>query len=160
MPRIGAKMLEIKANMYRDQRATSLKSRQMCTDIMASVPENPVLKKRVSIPITWVSMPEINSTVPETSTVHMKSGPRFLKSMQMCKEIRASLPENPGLKINAIMPITWVSMPEIQAKVPRNQDQGVCHYRKMPETRTVWLGIRAKMLQIMANVHRNHGQCF
>ena len=30
-------------------------------------------------------------------------------------------------------------MPEIQATVPRHQDQSVCYYRKMPETRTVCL---------------------
>ena len=78
--------------------------------------------------------------VPETSTVHMKSGTRSLKSRQMCKDIRASLPENPGLKYKAItMPITWVSMPEIQANEPRNQDQGVCYHKQKNKTSTVCL---------------------
>ena len=58
----------------------------------------------------------------------------------MCTDVsRASVPENPVLKIKASIPITWVSMPGIQATVPRNQDQGVCCHRQMPETSTVWL---------------------
>ena len=54
----------------------------------------------------------------------------------MCIEIMASVPENPELKIKAIMPITWVSMPEIQANVPGNLDQGACYCRQIPETKS------------------------
>ena len=99
----------------------------MCTGIKSSAPENPALKSKASIPITWVSKPEIQATVPrnqdqgvcchrqmpETSTVRLESGLRCLKSRQICTEIRTSVPENPGLKIKASIPITWVSMPEM-----------------------------------------------
>ena len=50
------------------------------------------------------------------------------------------------VKIKASIPISWVSMPEIRANVPRHQDQNVCYYRQMTEIRTMCLEseIRAK----------------
>ena len=65
--------------------------------------------------------------------------------------------ENSGLTAKANMSVTWVSMPNIKATVPKNQDYSVCYHRPMPETRTM---CRFKILKIKANVYRNHGQCF
>ena len=57
---------------------------------------------------------------------------------KMCTKIRASVLENPGLKIKASMLIRWVSMPEIQATVPRHRDQGVCYYRCLKQRQCTW----------------------
>ena len=72
------------------------------------------------------------------------------------------MPENHGLKIKAIVPNTWVSMPEIQVIVPRNQDQCVCCHRQMPEGMTVCMesGLRClksrqMWTEIMARVLQN-----
>ena len=111
--------------------------------------------------------------MPETSTVTLESGQRYLKSRQMYTEIRTIVPENPGLKIKISMPITWVSMAEIEATVPRHQNHGVCYYRQIPQTRTVCLDsgprcfkssktcteIRVKMPEIKGNVYKDQGQC-
>ena len=91
--------------------------------------------------------------------MRVESGPRCLKLRQMCTKVMASVNENTGLKIKASIPII-IKIPEIQASLPRNQDQGDCHPRQINETRTVCLElIRAKILEINANVHKNHGQC-
>ena len=84
----------------------------------------------------------------------------------------ASVPENPGITTKPNMSIIWVSKPEIQANASRNQDQGVCYRRQMPETRTVCLEsgprslksrqisreTRVKMLEIKVNVYKTQGQ--
>ena len=75
----------------------------------------------------------------ETRTICLELRPRFLKSQQMCTEIMARVPENPGLKIKANMSIIWISMPKIKTTVPRNQDHSVCYHRQMLEKRTVCL---------------------
>ena len=49
----------------------------------------------------------------------------------------ASVPENPGLTIKDNMSMIWVSIPEMQVNVPRNQDQGAYYHRQIPKTRTV-----------------------
>ena len=90
----------------------------------------------------------------------------------MFTEISDKVPENNGLKVKASISVTWISMREIQANVPRHQDQGVCYYRHMPETREKCLEsgprclksrhrcteIREKMLEIKVNVYRDQGQ--
>ena len=49
----------------------------------------------------------------------------------------ASVPENPGLTIKGNMSVIWVSIPEIQVNVSRNQDQGAYHHRPIPDTKKV-----------------------
>ena len=99
--------------------------------------------------ITWVSVPEIQTTVPrrqdqdvcyyrpmlQTRTAYLESGPRCLKSRQICTEMMGSVPENPGLTIKDNMSVIWVSIPEMQVNVPRNQDQDAYHHRQIPETK-------------------------
>ena len=52
-------------------------------------------------------------------------------------------------------------MPEMKANGPRHQDQGVCYYRQMPETRTMCLERCLKSRQmfgeIKASVFQNLG---
>ena len=117
----------------------------MCTEIRDSVPEIPGLKIKANVPITWVSIPEIQANVPrhedqdvsyysempEKQTMYMESGPKCLKSMLICTEIRASVPEHFGLKIKENMSVIWVSIPAVQANMPRNQHQGVCYHRQV-----------------------------
>ena len=95
--------------------------------------------------------------VPKTRTVCLESGLRCLKSKQMRTEIRASVLENPGLKIKASIPIIWLSIPDIKAALPKNQDHCVCYHIQMPETRTP--GIRAKMLQIKVSEMKSSPVC-
>ena len=76
----------------------------------------------------------------------------------------ASVPQNPGLKIKANISIIWVSMPPVQANVHRNQDQGVCSHKRMPETRTVCLKQgqcawnEGQDAHVKENVYRYQGQ--
>ena len=130
-----------------------MKSRQICKEIMASVPQNRRLKIEVIMPITWLIMPKIKANVPtkqhqgvcyhrqmsEKSTVFMESLPRSLKSKPVCTKVRASVPKTPGLKLKANLSMIWVSMPVVQPNVGTNQDQCVCYHRRMPETRIVCL---------------------
>ena len=92
--------------------------------------------------------------------------------LEMGTEISPSVPENPVLKIKASITITGISMSELQTNVPRHQDQHVCYHRQMPAKRTKCLEsgprclksgpmhteIRAKMLEIKTNVHRDQGE--
>ena len=88
-----------------------------------------------------------------------------MKSKQMCTETREKMVQIKAnvykdqsqfsgrtcVKIQGSMSKKWISMPAIQATVPKNQDQGVCCYKEMPETKTKCLvsGLRCG----------NHGQC-
>ena len=107
----GLKMLEIKAHVYSDQRENASN---------------------------------------QSKCVHRPQR-RCLKSRQMCTKIRASVPENPVLKFKASIPITWISMPEIQTNVPQHHDQHACYYRQMPEAKIMCLESGSR--------YRNNGQC-
>ena len=113
--------------------------------------------------------------MPETRTMVLESGPRYLKSRLICTAVIAGVPEILGEKIKASMPIKCVRMPEIQAKcakksksglnlnasmsvrwvsmpkiiitVPKTQNQGVCYHKQIPETRTVCLGSGLRYLK-------------
>ena len=61
---------------------------------------------------------------------------------------------------------TWVSIPQAQAILPRNQDHGVCWHRQIPERRTVCLEsaprclkLRQMYTEIMVSVAERQGQC-
>ena len=46
-----------------------LKSRQICTEVMESVPQNSGLTIKVSMFIIWVNMPEIQTNLPRHVSV-------------------------------------------------------------------------------------------
>ena len=57
------------------------------------------------------------------------------------------------------MPLIWVSMPEIHAYMPRNQDQGVWYYRQMPETRIRLFVIKDSMPQTRTAGLQSRSRC-
>ena len=58
--------------------------------------------------------------MPETKAVCLESGPRCLKPRQMYTEIMVSVAGNQGQYVH--------NLPEIQANLPRNQNQGVRYH--------------------------------
>ena len=57
------------------------------------------------------------------------------------------------------MPIIWFNMNEIQANVTKTKMRVLVIMGSMLKHGECVPGIRAKMLEIKANVHRNQGQC-
>ena len=123
----------------------------MHTEIMVTVPENPGLKIKAHMSMIWVNMPAVQANVNQnqgvcyhkqlikTRSVCLEPGLRCLKSRYMRTEIRASVPENPGLKIKAIIPIIWMSIPEIQVTLPRNNIRvSVVTYRFLKQGQCAW----------------------